>query len=255
VRPDPETRSADDQLTWWQSELAEPSFVYVIQGDDPAIKVGYAVLVPDRVAGLQTGNPQILRLLEVVPGDRRLEWNLHRRLAASRVHGEWFDGPDVPPFLAYLGDLARAMAAAYDGSGRPPRYTDFDTFEPLPRTAPARGHGPRRPRPPGQRQLASPPVVAAMPSPAPELYEPSPEEQALWSRVAQMWIGGASRKEVRGAEGLSQDQLRRVIEKMRANGYELAEGLTLTRDDDQIDRSTLTRRGPYRRRHPWLRQR
>jgi Meiotically up-regulated gene 113 len=232
-----ETTRGDEHLAFWMKRLVEPRFVYVIQGEPgTAIKVGLNMGdVNGRIAQLQTGNPAILRLLEVVPGDRRLEWNFHERLAPSRVHGEWFHGPDVSPFMDYLALLSRAMVASYDGSGRPPRYSDFDHFREPPEPSPRedRQRRARKPRSTARRRLAPQPVE---PGEAPPPRTASPEEQALWSRVAQMWIGGATRKEIRGAEGLSQDQLRRVIAKMRANGYELPEGMELVRGENEDDR-------------------
>ncbi len=55
------------------------------------IKIGYAEHdVAGRVKSLQTGNPEKLQLLSVLPGTRQTEADLHRRFARCRVNGEWF---------------------------------------------------------------------------------------------------------------------------------------------------------------------
>jgi len=119
-----------DHLEFWTGPERQPqpeSFVYVIQaqGDSP-IKVGWAADVPKRIAELQTGNPRTLRLLHLLVGEQRLEHNLHRRLGRpSRLIGEWFDGEEVEPFLAFVADLAQRMLEAYEASAEIPRWWNF----------------------------------------------------------------------------------------------------------------------------------
>lgn len=65
--------------------------VYFIQaGDDGPIKIGYTENLPARIKQLQTGQPQRMRVLRSMSGDRALETFLHRKFAAHRMAGEWF---------------------------------------------------------------------------------------------------------------------------------------------------------------------
>lgn len=99
-----------------------------MRGSSEPIKIGVAKDVRARIRGLQTGNPELLRLLYVLPGDNELEWQLHRKLKGSRIQGEWFAGPKVEPFLYFLADLAEQMVEAYAGNGKAPHYRDFGTW-------------------------------------------------------------------------------------------------------------------------------
>lgn len=53
------------------------------------IKIGRTNDVPGRLKALQTGAGAILATLAVIPGD--VESNLHKKFAALRRHGEWFE--------------------------------------------------------------------------------------------------------------------------------------------------------------------
>jgi Meiotically up-regulated gene 113 len=65
--------------------------VYVIRiGDDGPCKIGSATDPVRRLRHLQTGQPQRLRLLHVFRGGAEEEAALHRRFAAVRISGEWF---------------------------------------------------------------------------------------------------------------------------------------------------------------------
>ncbi len=69
---------------------------FVRSGEAGPIKIGWAVSVRKRLALLQTGNPETLRVLAVAPGDAELEALLHLRFDALRVRGEWFrPGPEL----------------------------------------------------------------------------------------------------------------------------------------------------------------
>lgn len=125
----------DRHLAFWDRHTDCASFVYVLQGDRPGpIKVGYASDVRARIATLQTGNPQELHLLHVVPGDPALEWALHKRLRRHRILLEWFE--PVQSFLDFVEDLAERMVGAYDGTGAIPAYRDFGEFEQRPTKTP-----------------------------------------------------------------------------------------------------------------------
>ena len=82
------------------------SVVYFIQsgGDSGKIKIGVSRGVRSRLAALQTSSGEPLRLLATVPGDRELERELHRKFAAHRRSGEWFDA--APPLLSFIRTLS-----------------------------------------------------------------------------------------------------------------------------------------------------
>lgn len=128
-------RPGDKHLRYWQQRLnGVQSYVYAIQGYPATpVKFGVATDVRKRIAGLQTGSWQPLRLLFVVPGDRELEAELHARMLASdracRAYGEWFYGEPVTDTLALMVSLADQMKSAYDGSGVAPGFTDFPPFD------------------------------------------------------------------------------------------------------------------------------
>jgi hypothetical protein len=116
-----------NDLDFWLSRLKEPNFVYVIQAIvGGPVKIGVAKNPLARLAQLQTGNPLPLRLLYVVPGDRWLEAELHKRAnITSRTTGgtEWFNYCEaLEPLLLLIHALGDEMKAAYDGSGDPPPY-------------------------------------------------------------------------------------------------------------------------------------
>lgn len=55
------------------------------------VKIGWSTKVTTRIAQLQTGSPEPIRLLGTTPGGLKLERQLHQQFAGARVHGEWFD--------------------------------------------------------------------------------------------------------------------------------------------------------------------
>lgn len=64
--------------------------IYAVKAGD-YIKIGFTKGdVWERIAQLQTGCPQELRLLGTGPGGRYMEKSLHNILKDFRVHGEWF---------------------------------------------------------------------------------------------------------------------------------------------------------------------
>lgn len=117
-----EDSDAWNQLSWWYDQLGPVSFVYVIQGDEGGpIKVGVTTDALARIASLQTGNPQELRLLHIVPGGYDLEAEFHRRLVGCKLRGEWFAGPEVAGFLAWVKDYARRAIVEYRTLGTLPK--------------------------------------------------------------------------------------------------------------------------------------
>jgi hypothetical protein len=66
-------------------------FVYFIQGlCGGAIKIGYSVNPTMRLKELQTGYPDTLTILLLIPGSEATEAAIHRELEGSRLRGEWF---------------------------------------------------------------------------------------------------------------------------------------------------------------------
>ena len=66
-------------------------WVYCIQeGDGGPFKFGFASNLASRFSGIQTGNPRVLHLRGAVPGGRKVEGDIHSKLFAHRVRGEWF---------------------------------------------------------------------------------------------------------------------------------------------------------------------
>ncbi len=66
------------------------------------VKIGYTDNLADRLRTLQSGNPQPLYALAVIPGDVARERRLHQRFAEGRLIGEWFDAdtPGLDEFLS-----------------------------------------------------------------------------------------------------------------------------------------------------------
>lgn len=66
-------------------------YVYFIQGQcGGAIKIGFSKSPENRLKELQTGYPDTLIILLMMPGSESTESTLHREFAASRLKGEWF---------------------------------------------------------------------------------------------------------------------------------------------------------------------
>lgn len=78
------------------------SSVYFAAAGD-RIKIGWSRKVASRIAQLQTGNPEPVRLLATMPGGVSKERELHRRFAHARLAGEWFTAtPDLEEFVSAL---------------------------------------------------------------------------------------------------------------------------------------------------------
>lgn len=88
------------------------SFVYFIQaGDNGAIKIGVTAGNPlVRMAALQTGCPDTLRLVGYTQGSAQDESDLHQRFAHLRQRGEWFAAE--PDLLAFIDGIRFAMRDA-----------------------------------------------------------------------------------------------------------------------------------------------
>lgn len=86
-------RNGRRQAAFWRKAGVAEEFVYFVQGNQGnPIKVGYTKDIDSRLAGLQTGCWERLRVLALIPGTQALEAALHRLLKKDRVNGEWFEG-------------------------------------------------------------------------------------------------------------------------------------------------------------------
>lgn len=79
--------------------------VYFIQRGDGPIKIGYSKNPKGRLSALQTGIPERLTLLGVVPGGKAREQELHREFGRTRIQGEWFH--PSPSLLDFIRAKAR----------------------------------------------------------------------------------------------------------------------------------------------------
>lgn len=76
-----------------QSSVSAIGCVYFIQagGPDGPVKIGHTVGDPyRRMATLQTGHHERLRMITFLPGSREDEQYFHGMLEEQRLHGEWF---------------------------------------------------------------------------------------------------------------------------------------------------------------------
>lgn len=74
------------------------------------IKIGFAVDPWSRMKSLQTGAPCDLEMMAIQAGDRKAERDLHRKFAADRLRGEWFQAS--PPLTAYVASLDKPCLRA-----------------------------------------------------------------------------------------------------------------------------------------------
>lgn len=80
------------------------SSVYFI-GAGGQIKIGWSRKVATRLAQLQTGSANQLKLLATVPGGRGLEQSLHKQFHHLRLAGEWFLA--APELLDHIAGRVR----------------------------------------------------------------------------------------------------------------------------------------------------
>jgi excisionase family DNA binding protein len=83
------------------------SFVYFAQAESGPIKVGVSKSPNQRIAEIQTGNSERVRLLGVVVGDRKTERAVHAQFASLRLHGEWFRPAEE--LLEFIKQNGRSM--------------------------------------------------------------------------------------------------------------------------------------------------
>lgn len=68
-------------------------YIYFIYCSElSAMKIGFTTKNPEaRLKQLQTGSPVTLHMLGWITGEQAYEQELHERLAAIRMSGEWFN--------------------------------------------------------------------------------------------------------------------------------------------------------------------
>lgn len=95
--------------------------VYFVKpiGMSGPIKIGFAADFEVRFQSLQTGSPIPLEALRVIEGTQQTELALHRKFAAHRLHGEWFEPCaellafiDQPTEIQMTGNLAENTHAS-----------------------------------------------------------------------------------------------------------------------------------------------
>lgn len=98
----------------WDAERAakhERSVVYYVQRSDGAIKIGYTSNLTSRLSAFSIVTPVVL--LATMKGARKAERAMHRRFAADRLGGEWFQpSPELMAHVELLQQRAVMREAA-----------------------------------------------------------------------------------------------------------------------------------------------
>jgi len=69
----------------------QKGWVYLIANETAGtLKIGYSNNPERRLQALQTGSPYPLKMLKCIPGDKRLEHQLHRQFWNHHILNEWF---------------------------------------------------------------------------------------------------------------------------------------------------------------------
>lgn len=106
------------QTAFWRKVDAAREFVYFVQGEPGnPIKIGYTKDIDSRLAGLQTGCWERLRVLALIPGSPALEAAFHRLLRKDRREGEWFDGVVVHEALEEVVTASITMMRIWEEKG------------------------------------------------------------------------------------------------------------------------------------------
>ena len=67
-------------------------FVYFVQGESGgAVKIGFSKNPEIRIKELQTGYPDTLKILCLIPGNEQTEKRFHKQFDNYRLNGEWFE--------------------------------------------------------------------------------------------------------------------------------------------------------------------
>jgi hypothetical protein len=94
----------------------QSGFVYVIESGADSYKIGISKSILERIASLQTGNPEKLRLIHSfwATDARAVECSLHKRFAHCKLRNEWFNLSTTD--LAYLLALGNENIFSLGGS-------------------------------------------------------------------------------------------------------------------------------------------
>lgn len=85
-------------------------WVYFIGSESSDLtKIGFSVRPKARLSQVQSGNPERLELLYVVPATKAIETKLHDLFAPLRAVGEWFKTAD---FVRLVGEQLMALHLA-----------------------------------------------------------------------------------------------------------------------------------------------
>jgi hypothetical protein len=86
--------------------LKTEGYIYFVQGESGGpIKIGHSIDPEKRIKELQTGYPDMLKLLFMIPGSEERERQVHKMLSKHRLNGEWFR-PDAE-LLEKVQELTR----------------------------------------------------------------------------------------------------------------------------------------------------
>ncbi len=95
--------------------LAGQMVIYFIEAIGlERIKIGVTNNLSHRLGILQACSPIRLKVLLAMPGTTQTEAGFHRRFAAFRLHGEWFQA------TARLRDAIRALQSMRTAAAKPP---------------------------------------------------------------------------------------------------------------------------------------
>jgi len=72
--------------------IGEKQFVYAIQAENGAVRIGFSTNPHARCKFMQTDCPLKLTLIGTMLGSPKIEAMIHGALRADRIRGEWFDG-------------------------------------------------------------------------------------------------------------------------------------------------------------------
>lgn len=78
-------------------------FVYFATADGWPIKIGWTTNPTARLRSLRACCPVSIRFLTYIPGDKKMERQLHRRFSSLKFHGEWFSRGDE--LMAFIDSL------------------------------------------------------------------------------------------------------------------------------------------------------
>lgn len=67
------------------------NWIYFLQAESGPVKIGIARSPKDRLRQVQTHTHEEVRLIGVMPGNFKIERELHKRFRAFHIRGEWFN--------------------------------------------------------------------------------------------------------------------------------------------------------------------